>query len=448
MLNWPAVSGATSYNVLRSSTSGGPYMLLNSNIAATGYVDNDLVGSGSTTYYYVVTASNGTGDSGNSPQAAATPTAVADNWGTADIGSVGLTGSSSHAGNIFSISGSGRHLGHGRRFPLYLSHADRRRVDHRPRIEHQRQRPLGQERSDDARVCWLPREECLRGRDNRQWRDVAKSLRHRRHNRQFGRRRHHRPLLAQAHAARQHVHHLQFRRRHHLDAAQHVHSLDGDDDLRRAGRHGAQQHPDQCQHAGSRVCHAKLAHELGRRGGFSRRDRSFVDAVVRCTVYNIKRSTTAGGPYTTIASGILTSNYSDATANGSNPYYYVVTAVNPTGESVLERGHATAIVLGDVNGDGQRTTADMVALMRALANGFNNSPDFLAVADVDGDHAVTNRDIQALITLLASDAANSGGGSDVPAASPISSESSQQQAAAAPAASVSLPAKHHTNRCQ
>jgi hypothetical protein len=51
------------------------------------------------------------------------------------------------------------------------------------------------------------------------------------------------------------------------------------------------------------------------------------------TSYNVKRSTSSGGPYTTVASGITDLlTYTDSgLAAGS--YFYVVTAVTPTGES-------------------------------------------------------------------------------------------------------------------
>ncbi|MFC7337933.1 discoidin domain-containing protein [Haloferula chungangensis] len=53
-LNWSAVSGATSYVLKRSLTSGGPYTLLADRLPATNFVDRDLTAG--TTYYYVVAA--------------------------------------------------------------------------------------------------------------------------------------------------------------------------------------------------------------------------------------------------------------------------------------------------------------------------------------------------------------------------------------------------------
>jgi len=70
-LNWTASAGATGYNVKRSTTSGGPYALAVSNLAATTYSDTGL--NNGTTYYYVVSGLNAGGESANSAEAGATP---------------------------------------------------------------------------------------------------------------------------------------------------------------------------------------------------------------------------------------------------------------------------------------------------------------------------------------------------------------------------------------
>jgi hypothetical protein len=75
-LTWTASSGATSYKVKRSTVSGGPYTVIAPSVTATTYTDTGLTNG--TTYFYVVSAVNTGGESPNSDQASATPTAPAD----------------------------------------------------------------------------------------------------------------------------------------------------------------------------------------------------------------------------------------------------------------------------------------------------------------------------------------------------------------------------------
>ncbi|MGE5328015.1 MAG: DNRLRE domain-containing protein, partial [Deltaproteobacteria bacterium] len=70
-LSWNTVVGAESYNVKRSTTAGGPYSSSIASTSQTSYIDNAVTNG--TTYYYVVTAVNSTGESNNSNQASATP---------------------------------------------------------------------------------------------------------------------------------------------------------------------------------------------------------------------------------------------------------------------------------------------------------------------------------------------------------------------------------------
>jgi len=58
------------------------------------------------------------------------------------------------------------------------------------------------------------------------------------------------------------------------------------------------------------------------------------NALTNATAYNVKRSTTNGGPYTTVASGIGETNYSDTGLAGGTIYYYVVSAMVLTNESL------------------------------------------------------------------------------------------------------------------
>jgi tetratricopeptide (TPR) repeat protein len=71
-LIWNASTGATSYHVKRSATSGGPYTQVGAP-TATNYTDTGLTNG--TPYFYVVSAVNSAGESANSTEASATPEA-------------------------------------------------------------------------------------------------------------------------------------------------------------------------------------------------------------------------------------------------------------------------------------------------------------------------------------------------------------------------------------
>lgn len=77
-LAWDSVSGVTDYTVLRSTTSGSGYAVVASSLTSNSFTDTGLTNG--TSYYYVVVASNGTGSSGNSNQAAAKPVQSYSEW--------------------------------------------------------------------------------------------------------------------------------------------------------------------------------------------------------------------------------------------------------------------------------------------------------------------------------------------------------------------------------
>jgi fibronectin type 3 domain-containing protein/regulation of enolase protein 1 (concanavalin A-like superfamily) len=106
-LRWSNAGAATSYNVLRSTTSGSGYAAIASGLTNTSYTDTAVTNG--TTYYYVVTATNSIGTSGNSAEAAGKPVApetvgLAAPWTDFDEG-VSTGGSATLSGGNFTVVG-------------------------------------------------------------------------------------------------------------------------------------------------------------------------------------------------------------------------------------------------------------------------------------------------------------------------------------------------------
>jgi cellulose 1,4-beta-cellobiosidase len=82
------VPGATTYNVKRSATSGGPYTNIQTAVAATNYTNTGLANG--TNYFFVLTALNASGESPISNQVSATPSAGpgGDSGGVTSTGAV------------------------------------------------------------------------------------------------------------------------------------------------------------------------------------------------------------------------------------------------------------------------------------------------------------------------------------------------------------------------
>lgn len=75
MLSWGASSGATAYHVKRGTSGSGPFTQVSAP-TSTSYTDTGLANG--TAYYYVVTALNSAGESGNSSVVGVTPAAAAN----------------------------------------------------------------------------------------------------------------------------------------------------------------------------------------------------------------------------------------------------------------------------------------------------------------------------------------------------------------------------------
>ncbi|MDN5286319.1 MAG: Beta-mannanase/endoglucanase precursor [Mucilaginibacter sp.] len=119
-LEWSGPSGdvANGYNILRSTTPGGPYTSIASwtNNTLTTYTDWTVTNG--TKYYYVVSANNQSGTSGNSGEAMAQPVATKPSlpigWVTKDVGSTTTVGSAGYASvvnNTYVVNGSGSGMG-------------------------------------------------------------------------------------------------------------------------------------------------------------------------------------------------------------------------------------------------------------------------------------------------------------------------------------------------
>jgi len=100
-LAWNSVAGATSYSVKRSASSGGPYSAIAAGLTTTNYTDTVIAGM---KYYYVVSAFSGASESPNSLEASVNPPYP---WASQDIGSVGVAGGVNFSNGVFTVSGSG-----------------------------------------------------------------------------------------------------------------------------------------------------------------------------------------------------------------------------------------------------------------------------------------------------------------------------------------------------
>ena len=70
-LNWSPAVNVTGYNLKRSTTNGGPYQVIVTNTLSYSFVDTNLTNG--VVYYYVLSALNAAGESGNSAQISLQP---------------------------------------------------------------------------------------------------------------------------------------------------------------------------------------------------------------------------------------------------------------------------------------------------------------------------------------------------------------------------------------
>lgn len=115
-LRWNPVATATGYNVLRSTSGGGPYTTIAAYRGTFPLYEDTSVMNG-TRYYYVVSAVNQAGTGVNSSEVNATPAATGAlpaGWSKQDIGTVATAGTAGYANvsnGTFVVSASGAGIG-------------------------------------------------------------------------------------------------------------------------------------------------------------------------------------------------------------------------------------------------------------------------------------------------------------------------------------------------
>ena len=76
------------------------------------------------------------------------------------------------------------------------------------------------------------------------------------------------------------------------------------------------------------------------------------DITPRTASYSVQRATVSGGPYTTLATGLVAHSYNDAAVTNGTTYYYRVVSVNAYGSTPSAEAAATPTAPVTGNGDG------------------------------------------------------------------------------------------------
>lgn len=107
-LTWIASVGAADYTVKRSTTPGGPYIVIARNVKTADYTDAGVAPGA--VYYYVATARNAAGESAGAWETGISAGPPAP-WAQQDVGAVKVKGSTEFDGRTFTLEGAGAGLG-------------------------------------------------------------------------------------------------------------------------------------------------------------------------------------------------------------------------------------------------------------------------------------------------------------------------------------------------
>lgn len=134
--------------------------------------------------------------------------------------------------------------------------------------------------------------------------------------------------------------------------------------------------------------------------------------------YTIKRATSSGGNYSTVASGVTASSYTDATVTNGTTYYYVVNAVNSAGTGVNSAedtatpvspmvniafgGTADCSVIGNPTSEGSRNAFDRNSASKWYNGNTSPSPTGWLRYDFGAGNAQTVK----RYTVVSADVAN------------------------------------------
>ncbi len=315
-LAWDASNGATSYRVKRATTSGGPYSLITT-VTTPSYRDTGLVPGQA--YYYVVSSLNGADESANSAEASAVARNAVTIVDDADATGVTITGEWTTATTTSGYYGTGYKadlntgttIAKSVRFTPTLLNAGDYQVFMRWTAGTNRGSNVPVDIIHAAGTTTVTVNQRLTGN---QWMPLGTF---------------------------------------HFEAG-----TAGSVLLRNNGSNGFVI-ADAVEFIELEAAPPAAPTDLVATGGIGQISLAWSGSI-GATSYNVKRATSASGPYATIASGLTAATYVDNAATGGSTYYYVVTAQNAYGESPASLSATAASQLGSVIVDNTDTDKTII----------------------------------------------------------------------------------------